>query len=73
MKRLLIAAALTATLLIPAPARAATEWVVIFTTFNPYSTQVVAGPFDSQDECYAILRQESYISGGSYSCRMINA
>jgi hypothetical protein len=70
MKRLILLAALLAGMM-PANARAATEYVLIWTNYNPYYTQVVGGPFATLAECHAIQLQESYQPGGMYSCRSI--
>lgn len=69
--KLLLAFALTLGLLAPIRASAAEEYILVFTTFNPYSVQTVGGPFATSQECYAVLYQNSYIPGGAYSCRMI--
>jgi hypothetical protein len=69
--KLLLALLIATAMLVPIRASAATEWMLEFTTYNPYSTQVVAGPFGTSSECYAVLNQESYVQGGSYSCRII--
>jgi hypothetical protein len=71
MKPILLAFAAALAIATAAPARAATEYVLIWTNYNPYTTEVAGGPFDSSAECYAVLNQESYVPGGAYSCRMI--
>jgi hypothetical protein len=69
--KLLIAIALAFSVLMPLRASAATEYVLIYTNYNPYWTEVVGGPFSSWQECNAILVQEGYHPGGGYSCRTI--
>lgn len=69
--KLLLPLALAIALLVPVRAQAAQEWVLEFTHYSPYYTEVVAGPFDTSRECYAVLYQESYVPGGGYSCRSI--
>ena len=71
MKPILLAFAAALAIATAAPARAASEYVLEWTNYNPYYTEVVGGPFDSSRECDAILNQEGYRPGGSYSCRMI--
>lgn len=69
--KLLIALSLAIALLVPMRAQAATEYILVFTTYMPYSRTVVGGPFQTYQECSAILNQESYVSGGGYSCQTI--
>ena len=69
--KLLLAFAFTLGLLAPIKASAATEYVLIWTNYNRYYTQTVAGPFATNQECYAVLNQNSYRPGGMYSCNMI--
>lgn len=71
MKRYLIALAAIAALAIPVRALAATEYILVYTNYNPYYTETVGGPFETSQECYAVLNANSYRPGGSYSCRMI--
>ncbi len=54
------------------PVSAATGYMLNYTTFQPYSKQAVAGPFDTYNECEAVLRQQSYRPGGMYSCDVFN-
>jgi hypothetical protein len=55
----------------PVNADAATEYMLVFTDFNPYYTQTVAGPFGTYQECLSVESQNSYVPGGAYSCRSI--
>lgn len=68
MKTLLIAALLA--LAAAMPAKAETGWILVYTNYQPFYTEVVGGPFQTWRECSAIEAQESYRPGGSYSCRV---
>lgn len=55
---------------IPKPAPADTAYFLYFTTYNPYSQQLVGGPYASYGECARIMNLEGYQPGGSYSCQV---
>jgi hypothetical protein len=69
--KLLLAFAFTLGLLAPIKASAATEYMLVYTNYNPYYTETVAGPFETSRECYAVMNQNSYRPGGMYSCNSI--
>lgn len=66
MRTLLLA--LACALALTLPARAATAYMLNFTQFSPYQRYSVAGPFDTMQECMSVESQQSYVSGGTYSC-----
>lgn len=68
--KLLLALAIAAALIVPVKAQAATEYVLIWTNYNPFYTEVVAGPFESWSECSRMQVAEGYHPGGGYSCRI---
>jgi hypothetical protein len=66
-KRLLIIAAAVSAMF-PVPASAATGYMLNFTNYSPYYRYAVAGPFDTYSECAAVRAQQTYVSGGMYTC-----
>ena len=66
MKLFLLALAIAAALTLPA--RAATEYMLNYTQWQPFEKYAVAGPFDTMQECESVLTQQSYRPGGGYSC-----
>ena len=71
MLKLLLGLVIATAMLLPVRADAATEYLLIWTNYNPYYTQTVGGPFATLQECQQVLSQNSYQPGGAYSCRMI--
>lgn len=70
MKRIALLAALAIALALPAPARAATEYALTWTNYNPYYTEVI-GTFPTWNECVRVQLAEGYRPGGAYGCRSI--
>jgi hypothetical protein len=71
--KLLLAFALTLGLLAPIRVAAATEYMLYFVHYLPYSKTPVAGPFATYSECAAVLGQSSPVQGGGYECDTIFA
>jgi hypothetical protein len=44
-------------------------WFLWLITFNPYSKQVVAGPFYEYSQCSALQYQSIAPQGSMYSCQ----
>jgi hypothetical protein len=74
MRRRIATLAILAAMLQPMSALGsddARRWMLVYTHLNPFYTHVEGGPFQSSSDCYAVVSQESYDPGGTYSCQMI--
>jgi hypothetical protein len=69
--RLLLSFMIAGAMLAPIKASAATEYMLYFVHYMPYSKTPMAGPFDTYQECSAVMGQSSYVSGGGYECDTI--
>ena len=68
--KLLFALLIAMAALVPIKARAGSEYMLYFITYNPYSKTPVAGPFATIADCNA-AKGSSYSPNGVYTCQVV--